>query len=155
MREPCKLFGMIPRHIIDNLFDNSNASAELDYGFLCFEDVYMRALEVTTPETTIIDLGCAYATQSWFFKDYKKYIGVDNDGNDKTVIHTDNAEFYFMDIQTFIREVLPTLDLDLDNTFAICSYVPDEEARRMVADTFPNCLVYYPGKTDVMKQERR
>lgn len=150
MSECCQLFKLIPKDLLDKLFENSNASAELDDEFLCFEDIYIKALEVTTRKTIIIDLGCAYATQSWFFRDYKKYIGVECSGDEKTVMHVENSEFYFTTIQNFIKEILPTLDINLNNVFAICSYVPDAEARQMVIDTFPYYLVYYPGEVSVM-----
>lgn len=48
-----------------------------------------------------------------------------------------------MSIQTFIRDVFPTLGYNLDKVFAICSYVPDGNARKMVRKFFPYCLVYY------------
>lgn len=154
MNNCCQLFKIIPKDLLDNLFENSNANAELDCSFLCFEDIYIKALEVTTRETIIIDLGCAYATQSWFFRDYKKYIGVECSGDEKTVIHIENSKFYFTTIQNFIKEVLPTLDINLNNVFAICSYVPDEEARQMIIDTFPYYLVYYPGGISAMKNPK-
>ena len=151
MNDCCQLFKMIPKNLLNELFENSHASAELDYTFLCFEDIYLKALEVITSDTVVIDLGCAYATQSWFFKDCKKYIGIDCAGDEKSVIHTKNSEYYFMDIQKFIRERLPILDIDLDNVFAVCSAVPDDEARQMVLETFPYHLVYYPGGIFTMK----
>lgn len=33
----------------------------------------------------------------------------------------------------------------MNKVFAVCSAVPDKEARKLVADTFPNHLVWYPG----------
>ena len=140
----CDLFKIIPRKKLDYLFENSRASGELDSTFLAFEEVYKGVLGFVPKSKIIIDLGCAYATQSYFFRDYKKYIGIDVEGNTKTVIHTENSEFYFVSIQKFIKEIFDTLGISKEDVFAICSYVPDEEARQLVRETFPYCLVYYP-----------
>lgn len=141
----CELSKLIPSEKLDYLFKHSDCGAELDKSFfLGFEDVYKGVLNFVPNEKIIIDLGCAYATQSWYFREYKQYIGVDSEMNDNSVIHTENSEFYFTSIQNFIHNIFPSLKLDLENVFAICSYVPDEEARLLVRETFPNCLVYYP-----------
>lgn len=144
--EACELCKIIPKEKLDYLFEHSDAGAELDFTFLGFEDPYKRVLELVPEEYTIIDLGCAYACQSWFFKGYAGYIGVDGWFNDDSVIHTENSRFYFVTIQEFVREVLPTLGVDLEKVFAVCSAVPDREAKALVKETFPNCLVWYPGE---------
>ena len=144
----CELFNLIPREKLDYLFENSTAGAELDSTFLAFEEVYKGVLGFVPKSKIIIDLGCAYATQSWYFRDYKKYIGVDFcTTNIKAVLNAENAEFYFVSIQKFIKEIFNTLGISKEDVFAICSYVPDEEARQLVRETFPYCLVYYPTNT--------
>lgn len=40
---------------------------------------------------------------------------------------------------------------DLDETFAICSYVPDDEAQELVRKTFKNLFVYYPSNKKQFK----
>lgn len=142
---PCELFKIIPREKIDKIFSISKtAGAELDYTFLGFENVYKAATLFVPQSKVIIDCGCAYAFQSWYFKDYKKYIGIDNGVCVSDVLRTENSEFYFRSIQSFIKNVFPQLEYSLDEVFAICSYVPDENARKLVRETFPYCLVYYP-----------
>lgn len=145
INETCDLFKLIPKDKIDKIFSESNtASAELDYTFLGFEKVY-KAVSMFVPKSKIIiDLGCAYAFQSWYFKDYEKYIGVDCSNSDTDVLKTDNSKFFFMTIQEFIKEQFPKLGYKKEEVFAVCSYVPDEEARMMVKEYFPYCLVYYP-----------
>ena len=142
--EECELFKLIPKEKLDELFKNSDAGAELDCTFLGFEEVYKSVLSFVPKSKIIIDFGCAYATQSWYFRDYKKYIGIDKSSNNNSVIHTENSEYYFASIQYFITNIFNTLNISKDNVFAICSYVPDEEARKMVRENFPYCLVYYP-----------
>ena len=136
---------------MDYLFEHSTASAELDFTFLGFEDIYRDVLNSVSKDKTIIDLGCGYAAQGYYFLEHEKYIGVDTCGNSDTVIHIENSEFYFMSIQEFIKDVLPTLDIDPKNAFAVCSYVPDIAARKFVMETFPYCRVYYPGSISVWK----
>lgn len=144
--EVCELYKIIPKEKLDYLFQHSDAGAEMDCTYLGFEDVYKRVLEHVPKEYTILDLGCAYACQSWFFRDHAGYIGVDGWGNDDSVIHTENSRFYFMTIQDFVRDVLPTLGVDLEKVFAVCSAVPDWNAQALVKETFSSCLVWYPGE---------
>lgn len=64
--KPCELFSLVPGEKLDYLFEHSGASAELDYTFLGFEDVYKDVLNFVPKDRTIIDLGCGYAAQSFF-----------------------------------------------------------------------------------------
>ena len=153
--KPCELFTLIPREKLDYLFEHSGATAELDFTFLGFEDIYRDVLNFASKDKTIIDLGCGYAAQSYYFREHKKYIGVDACGNSDTVIHTENSEFYFMSIQDFIKDVFPALGIGPKDVFAVCSYVPNKAARELVAETFPYCRVYYPGEISVWKLPER
>lgn len=108
-------------------------------------------LNFVPKDKTIIDLGCSYAAQSYYFRENEKYIGVDACGNNDTVIHTENSEFYFISIQAFIKDVFPALGIDPTDVFAVCSCVPDKAARELVAETFSYCRVYYPGEISVWK----
>lgn len=142
--ETCELFKMIPKEKIEYIFNTSRTvGAECDFSFLGFEKIY-KAITLFVPKSkVIIDLGCAYAFQSWYFRDYRKYIGVDNFTCLEDVLKTENSEFYFTSIQNFIRNEFPKLGYSLDEVFAICSYVPDENAGKMARKFFPCCLVYY------------
>lgn len=138
----CNLFKIIPKEEIKRVFlESKTISSELDYTFMGFEDVYESVLKFVSKDKIIIDLGCAYAPQSYYFKDYIKYIGVD--AYVDCHFKTDNMEFYNMTIQDFCKKVIEE-KWNLENTFAICSYVNDEEARQKVKEIFPYCLVYYP-----------
>lgn len=146
--EKCNLIknNLIPKEELERVFrDSDSASAEMDDSFLCFEDEYEYVLENTNPSDTIIDLGCAYNPQCWYFKDYERYIAVDLPMFNNVRFDNGNVEFYIMSIQKFIKEELPKLNLDLNNVVAVCNAVPDEEARKMVLDTFPRHFVAYPG----------
>ncbi len=141
----CELYTIIPREKIQHVFETSlTASIECSPSFLGFEKVY-KAVTLFVPQNMIIlDLGCGYAFQSWYFRDYKKYIGVDCGVGFGDVLETDNSDFHFVSIQHFIQNELPLMDYDSHEIFAICSYVPDEHARQMVREVFPFCLIYYP-----------
>lgn len=147
MIEPCELFNIIPKEKIDHVFQSSQtAGAECGIEFLGFEKVYKAVTMFVPKRKVIIDCGYAYAFQSWYFRDYHKYIGVDNGVFKNDVLETENSQFYFMSIQSFVKNVFPTLGYRLDDVFAVCSYVPDDEAREMVRNFFPHCLVYYPTR---------
>lgn len=151
MREQCELFKLIPKEKIEHVFNISETvGAECDYTFLGFEKVYKGVTLFVPKSKIIIDLGCAYAFQSWYFRDYRKYIGVDNGVCYSDVLETKNSEFYFTSIQNFIKNVFPTLGYSLDEVFAVCSYMPDDNAREMARDYFPHCLIYYPTRTNLI-----
>ena len=140
--EPCDLFKIIPAQEIERVFSDGTASAEMDYTFLAFEEIYKSILNFVPKGKTIIDLGCAYAPQAYYFTEYRGYIGVDIQIPDVHFI-TPNMKLYNMSIQEFCKKVTKE-KWSLEKFFAICSYVPDADARKCVRDTFPNCLVYYP-----------
>ena len=138
------ILNYIPKEEAERLFKkNYKMKGNIDYDFMGFTRVYKSLLSVVPKHFTIIDLGCCYAAQSYYFKDYKTYIGVDTLEEER--FKTDNTIHYRMTIQEFIKMELPMLHLDLKQCFAICSYVPDDEATKLARETFPNILVYYPS----------
>lgn len=151
---------LIPQAEVTRVFKESySASAELDYSFLCFDEPYQTTVRVTDENTIILDFGCGYAAQSFYFTGCKQYIGIDlpmSKPLEKDLMHypnikpetrfqSDNAQFYIMSIQRFITGVLPSLRLDKERVIAVCSAVPDAQARQLVIDTFPVHYVSYPG----------
>lgn len=127
----------------------SDACAEIFCDHLmCDAKAYYTLSRMIPKDATIIDIGCSYNAQSYLFKEHKAYIGVDpiEDFNNWHFEHfvAEGTKFYNMTGQQFIKEVLPTLELDLDKVFAICTYVPDWECQRLVRETFKNLYVYYP-----------
>ena len=150
---------LIPKSEMNRVFRESySAAAEIGPDFMCFEEPYQAAVRVADKDSIILDLGCAYAPQAYYFSKCKHYIGVDlpmtlpenpfNYPNIKpeTRFHPDNARFYIMTIQQFIQTVLPKLKLDINHVIAVCSAVPDVQARQLVIDTFPVHYVSYPGQ---------
>ena len=152
--ETCRLIkeNIIPKEELDRVFKESEeAAGNMDASFLCFEDEYFEAASYIDKDMTIIDLGCAYAPQSYIFKDYTRYIGVDFDFDSAFFNRTENSEFYQMDITDFIKEKFPTLNLDTEKCVAIMCAVPPwgkdpDNRNKLVADTFPLHYIYYPGE---------
>lgn len=120
---------------VNRLF--SYEKCELEYDFIAFLDSYADLKEIVPKDYTIIDLGCYQALQGHLFRDYAGYIGVDMSIPIEYRLRQNNAEYYDCTIQEFIEHILPELNLDLKKAFAVCSYVPDMQAREMVRNTFP------------------
>lgn len=145
MIEPCELYRQIPKEQIARVFQTSEtAGSELDPEFLGFEKIYKAVTLFVPQDRVIIDCGCGYAFQAWYFRKYRRYIGVDRLSTENDVFRTDNSEFYHMSIQDFIRKEFPKTGYATDEVFAICSHVPDREAQKLVREAFPHCLAYYP-----------
>lgn len=142
------LFKVIPKHEMESVLQCP--TCELDREFIGFVEVYGSMLNFVPKHFTIVDLGCYVAAQAYLFKDYEKYIGVDT--IELKRFSPDNACHYVMSIQEYIEK--HTNDLDLDTTFAICSYVPDKEAVRMAREKFPNILVFYPAGDEHPKLDK-
>ena len=137
------VLNLIPMEEVKRLFKkNYRMDGNICPEFMGFTRVYKSLLDIVPKHFTIIDLGCCYAAQCYYFKDYKQYIGVDVEDEERFA--TENTTHYEMSIQKFIKEVLPKLHLNLKECFAICSYVPDDNATELARHTFPNILVYYP-----------
>lgn len=118
---------------------------ELEPLFLGFVNVYKPLSMLIPPRKIVIDFGCYLAAQSYFFRRHKAYIGVDPIKMKR--FEPSNAAHFEMTAQFFIRHVLPEFlkEYDIDDFCAICSYVNDREATRMVRETFPNVFCYYPS----------
>lgn len=138
-----KLSHLIGNSEMQRLF--SYEYCELEPDFLGFLNSYYD-LQMLPKDFAIIDIGCYQALQGVYFRNHKKYIGVDIDTPTEYMLKQENAEYFFIQGQRFIKEILPKLlgnGLDIDKTFAICSYVPDEELWKMISETFPYHRIKY------------
>lgn len=116
---------------------------DIDPEFLGFIDVYERLSHLIPLDWTVLDLGCAYAPQCFYFEKHKEYIGVDIYEGER--FKAPNTTHYIQRITDFVWTKYTTLDLR--TTFAICSYVPDwhGQNRDITRKMFTNCFVYYPA----------
>ena len=130
----------------------SDASAEITSdSIMCGGATYYYLSRMIPKDWTVIDVGASYGGQSYLFKDHARYIAVEpfrsSDDWNFEDFKADGTERYQMTAGKFVKEVLPTLKLDLGKTFAICNYVPEwfgENPMELVRQTFHNCYVYYP-----------
>jgi hypothetical protein len=134
-----KVTKLIPKEEYKSIM--SQDMCELDHSFLGFLEVYNSVLSFVPKHYTIVDLGCYMAAQAYLFKDYQKYIGVDVCLLNR--FKPLNTEHYYCSIQQFIENHIN--NLNLDTTFAICSFVPDFKSVELARRTFKNILVYYPS----------
>lgn len=138
-----KLSHLIGKSEIQRLF--SYEYCELEPDFLGFLNSYYD-LQTIPKDFTIIDIGCYQALQGIYFRDHKQYIGVDIDTPTEYMLRQENSEYYCMSGQRFIKNKFSKLlknGLEIDKTFAICSYVPDEELWKMISETFPYHRIKY------------
>ena len=115
---------------------------DIDGSFLGFVDVYCHLSKIIPLEWTVIDFGCAYNPQAYFFRKHSRYIAVDP--GDIKRWNFENGEIYAMDIKTFIEHEFPYMDLDLPTTFAICNAVPARSSQKeLLVQTFKNIHLAY------------
>ena len=138
-----ELLEMIPQEELDRVLNQHEC--DIEPSFLGFVGIYRNLSEMIPKHWTVIDFGCAYNAQAYFFRDHKRCIAVDTPGITERFM-TPNCEFHEMRAQRFIVDLVGgDSDIDLETTFAICSYVPDEGAQCAVKNWFPNCYVFYPS----------
>lgn len=135
-----KLLGMLPPEQVHAVFNQPQV--DIDPTFLGFVSIYERLSEIIPKHFTVIDLGCAYNAQSFFFQEHKEYVAVDYGTFVK--FKAPNCIIIEKNIRQFIEENIK--DYDLEETFAICSYVPDwgDKNNALVREKFKNLFVYYP-----------
>lgn len=150
-----ELIKKIPKEQIDETFRvNEDAYAEIslykDDPFIGFIDMYYPVSITIPKDYIIIDIGCAYGFQSYYFEDFKQYIGVDPCISTK--ILPKNGIFYNVDCKTFITEIFPTLNICSDNVFCICSFVPlKSNDTNLLKTTFKNIFYYFPSPDHLNK----
>lgn len=135
-----ELLGMLPKDQFNKVM--SQKECDIDTSFLGFVNYYLHLAMIIPKNFTIVDLGCAYNPQCFFFKDHKKYIAVD--ACDMVKFKSDNCEIINKTIEQYIKEDIS--NLNLDSTFAICNFVPPwgGDNLKMVREAFKNLFVFYP-----------
>lgn len=86
----------------------------------------------------IIDIGCYNAIQGVLFQNVR-YIGVD-DRHSPMIMHP-HMEHHMLTAQEYLSTYEDYIDQEW--TLALCFFVPDTEARQLVADTFKNCIILF------------
>lgn len=129
---------------------DSDAAAEICCNIMtCGRGYYYKLAQMIDKKWTVIDIGCAYNPQSYLFQGHARFIAVNPEWKDSDFhfehFQAPKTEFYAMTGQQFIKEKLETLDIDLNRTFAIVNYVPNDSCSQLVRETFKNVWAYYPA----------
>ena len=131
---------------------------EIDVTMLCFEENYIPIANNVPKEFTIVDCGCYMAAQSYLFKDFSRYIGVDSYDKSGSLswyipperFTSENTTHLSLSIKDFLKSD-NFKALDLDTTYFICSAVPAFEETSELFDNTKNCAVFYPGRETLIK----
>lgn len=129
---------------------DSDAAAEICCNSMtCGLGYYYKLAQMIDKKWTVIDIGCAYNPQSYLFQGHARFIAVKPEWKDSDFhfehFQAPKTEFYAMTGQQFIKKKLETLDIDLNRTFAIVNYVPNDLCSQLVRETFKNVWAYYPA----------
>ena len=128
----------------------SDASAEIDCNNMtCGRGTYYMLSKMIPKDWTVIDFGCAYNAQSYFFQNHARHIAIEPEWKN-TDFHFEyfiapRTEIMFTTGQDFINDLLPNMNLNIDKTFAIVNYVPSGACNLLVRQTFKNVFTFYPA----------
>ena len=137
-----ELLSLISPEEMDRVL-NQKQMCDIDPRFLGFVGTYKFLSLMIPKHFTVIDFGCAYSPQCYFFSSHNKYIGIDLFDNEK--FKTENTTHFVGTISDWIEVNIK--DIDIDTTFAICNYVPNwhDKNIEIVNKNFKNVYSYYPG----------
>ena len=134
------------KELLEYVFDDKNnwgISADVNSDCLaCGGDTYELLAKIIPKNRVVYDFGAAYGFQAWWFRHHRRYLAIDPFDNPFTgeTVHfrTDNSIWLKMTVQEFFKKF--TIEED---SFAICNYVPDEEAQRLVRENCHNVFNNY------------
>lgn len=138
-----ELVSNLPSEQLKRVF--AQEDVEVEPHFLGFIEQYYYLSKMIPKYMSIIDIGCSYAAQSYFFKEHKHYIGVDIKREptlerfsfeNTTIVEVSKEQF---ETGFFSSIVLPP-QKDL---FAIVNYVPINT--RPIRNQFSNIFCFYPS----------
>jgi hypothetical protein len=125
-------------------------SGDIDPTFLGFTEIYKNLAEIIPKGRMVIDLGCGHAPQQWYFRNHRRYYGVDLTPGFLD-LGLPNVRLKTQSIEDWIREVLPTVRRgSFGSEFAILNYVPDwhGDVGKLTRETFEHLFVFYPKHGD-------
>lgn len=120
---------------------------DIDYSFLGFIDTYYYLSKLIPRHWVVIDFGCAFNPQAYFFRKHKKYIAVDSEIKIKR-FYFQNTTLYECSILEYLKQEPPTKEV-----FAICNYVSSADTK-LVREYYPNCYVFYPSGNPIFFRKR-
>lgn len=123
---------------IDAVFNQD--MCEIDPSFLGFTEAYEALAKLIPKHWAVIDVGCGYGAQSYYFRDHKLYLGTTLERT--TCFRFSNSVYWAMTIPEICRSVM---GCELKEYFCIMNYVPCTiKQAKLVRETFPNLYCFYP-----------
>lgn len=144
-KDATELLQLIPKKEWDRV--SKSPGCEIGPDFLGFIHTYKSLSELIPEDWTVIDFGPAYNTQSYYFRNHKRYIAVEP-SKQIEMFQPDNCDIYRCTTREFIKNHLLDAVND-EKVFAICNYVPNwysQDSIRLVKEKFRYCFTYYPEK---------
>lgn len=126
---------------------------DIDQSFVGFIDIYFFLSQIIPKDRVVFDVGCAYAFQSYYFRDHLLYVGIDG-GNPEDRLKLPGTEHTFECVHCIsdlikIRDKFTPKDAA---SFAICSYVPGANVNKLTQSVFDDCFTYYPRNDSASKE---
>lgn len=151
-----ELLSHIPCEQIIRVF--KSPFCELNESYLWSTAQYKEILDIVPKDKIIIDLWCWEAAQSFYFRDYKRYIWVDvvpmsyNDSikrNDPLWMwfdrfYTPNTTHYVCTAKEFIDTEFNKLNINKEDCFIIMCLVLGTQSMINTLNDFPNIKLYFP-----------
>jgi hypothetical protein len=129
-----------------NYFDQlqrvfASEHCDIDPDFLGFVTTYRYLSELIPLHHTVLDIGCAFAPQGFYFRNHARYIGVDGFTPINDRFHFGNTEHIMSTSQEFFSHVkkLPRSTFVIANYMSASEHIVDEIKLKS-----HNCFVYYP-----------
>ena len=117
----------------------AHGSGDIGGDFLGFVDTYYYLAQMIPKDWRVIDFGCSYAPQAYYFQSHREYIGVNISSCPKWKF--DNGTYFTKSIKDWIENAKKE-SFDFNHkTFAICNYVPSGEVY-LVRQTFFNLFIF-------------
>lgn len=122
---------------------------EIGGDFMGFLEPYWCLSKLIPKDWTIFDFGCCYNAQCYFFDNHKAYHAIepiDPHGQCTELFHTENTIIHRCTTGEFLKNVFPTLNVDINKCFAIVNNVPNwykEDSMKLVHEVFRNCYTFY------------
>ncbi len=139
--KPDPVLKLLPPEQVKRVLSQPNC--DIEPIFMGFTDIYKHLSKIIPLHFTVIDFGCSYAPQCFYFTKHKLYIGV-SIGKQKR-FKAKNTIHDYMSIREWICENGDWIHNNVKETFAICSYVPAPfDEIKLLRNTFENLFVYYP-----------
>jgi SAM-dependent methyltransferase len=114
-----------------------------------FTEVYKHLAQIIPKGRIVVDLGCGYGAQAFYFRHHKQYIAVDLTIH--AVLPNHNFKYCMMSIKEWIDKELPKYHIE--DLFAICNFVPpwNDDNEQLVRDNFKYLFINYASNCDFKK----